>query len=199
MGLVVNKMMAQQESNALKLVKALHSKEIEPRVHFIKEIAQLENSNQADLYKKLSEAYITLFTSEEITNLLAFYNTALGKKVLENQNKLNSDVSTIAMRWEMEQQGIPFEEIEPPTIIDGKLVDANGVVLQDFNNQEFNPVKKAKEEDFPKINNLEDLKKIVVKDPNMISDHRLLLELLGEEEFKKLFNPEPQLPQGNPN
>jgi hypothetical protein len=43
--------------------------------------------------------YAKYFTGEEIRELLKFYQSALGKKLLEKQGKILEDVTTAAQKW----------------------------------------------------------------------------------------------------
>ena len=181
---LVNFIFAQTESKTLLLTKALNSKELEVRLHYIKDIRQQGNTNQInnyktsenDLYKKLSEVYQEFFTSEEIANMLTFYNTNLGKKIIENQEKIIEKTSLIKVNWEMKQQGIVIEEIVPPVF---EMASQKKELQKDV-------VQKVSE--IPKITNLEDLKKLINRQPDLMGNPRLFEEILGKQEFEKLYN-----------
>lgn len=199
--LATNTTIAQEASTALKLSKTLHAEKLESKIRFIQEVKKT-NETQGDkiatdnLYKKVAEAYTKTFTQEEIANMYTFYNSALGKKLLENQRKLNRDVSTIVMQWEMEQQVIDPENNQTSRIVNGKRVETDS--LRARKRKEMIAKRKAEREaPFPKINNLNDLKKLIEKQPYIVSDQRLLLELFGEEGVEKLRNPESRMLQQN--
>ncbi|MEP5603265.1 MAG: DUF2059 domain-containing protein, partial [Algibacter sp.] len=188
---------AQDTSTALKLAKTLHSKKIEQKTRFINEIKDKKIPNETsskaiteeDLYPKIAQAYTSLFTPEEITRMYAFYNSALGQKTAKNERQVNRDVSIIVRAWEMEQNGINREGRGNRRIVDGKGVEID--TLRARKRKEMIAKRKAERETpLPKINTLDDLKNLIEKQPRLISDRRLLLELFGEEGVKKLFNRE---------
>ncbi|GAA3647322.1 DUF2059 domain-containing protein [Flavivirga jejuensis] len=200
--LVVNTTIAQEVevSTALKLTKTLHSKKIEPKVRFIKEIKKTNETKDkktiADhLYKKISQIYTTVFTPEEITNMFAFYNSALGKKIAENERKVNREVSTIIRQWETDQLSI--EQRQTSKIVDERRrIETDS--LRALKRKELIAKRKAERETpLPKINNLDDLKKLIEKQPYIISDRRLLLELFGKKGLEKLRNPESRVLKEN--
>lgn len=58
------------------------------------------------LYDKLAELYMTEFTQSEIKELVAFYNTELGKKLSEKQLSLTEKGILLGQSWGMELQAI---------------------------------------------------------------------------------------------
>lgn len=58
------------------------------------------------LYNKLAELYMTEFTQKEIKELVAFYNTDLGKKLSEKQLSLTQNAMMLGQAWGMELQAI---------------------------------------------------------------------------------------------
>jgi hypothetical protein len=184
-----------KSSDAIILTKLIHGQQLGFRLDYIKQIKKLENPKEEEgkevslaLYKKIAEAYQQAFTAKELKELYTFYRTPLGKKLLESRDKLATEVSIIASKWEMEQQGIFIEEIAAPIYKDGKLTDTNGLVIEEV-------AVKTVEKVFPEIKNLQDLKKLLLKDPYMIADQRLLSAIIGKKEMEKLFNPEYLLPE----
>lgn len=58
------------------------------------------------LYEKLADLYMTEFTQDEIKELVAFYNTDLGKKLAEKQLSLTQKGMMLGQSWGMELQTI---------------------------------------------------------------------------------------------
>lgn len=58
------------------------------------------------LYDKLADLYMTEFTQSEIKELVAFYNTDLGKKLSEKQLSLTEKGIMLGQSWSMELQAI---------------------------------------------------------------------------------------------
>lgn len=72
-----------------------------------KEAYQKEaNATLDGLYDKLADLYMTEFTQEEIKELVAFYNTDLGKKLSEKQLSLTQKAMMLGQSWGMELQTI---------------------------------------------------------------------------------------------
>lgn len=72
-----------------------------------KEAYQKEaNATLDGLYEKLADLYMTEFTHDEIRELVAFYNTDLGKKLSEKQLSLTQKGMMLGQSWGMELQGI---------------------------------------------------------------------------------------------
>lgn len=64
------------------------------------------NATLDDLYDKLADLYMTEFTQEEIKELVAFYNTDLGKKLADKQLSLTQKGMMLGQSWGMELQAI---------------------------------------------------------------------------------------------
>lgn len=64
------------------------------------------NGTLDGLYEKMAELYMTEFNQEEIKELVAFYNTDLGKKLAEKQLGLTQKAMMFGQSWGMEVQGI---------------------------------------------------------------------------------------------
>ncbi|AUP79363.1 DUF2059 domain-containing protein [Flavivirga eckloniae] len=58
------------------------------------------------LYAKMAELYMAEFTLNEIKELVAFYNTDLGKKLAEKQLDLTQKAMSYGQTWGMKIQGI---------------------------------------------------------------------------------------------
>ena len=58
------------------------------------------------LYAKMAGLYMAEFTQDEIKELVAFYNTDLGKKLAEKQLGLTQKAMMFGQSWGMEIQGI---------------------------------------------------------------------------------------------
>ncbi len=64
------------------------------------------NGTLDGLYTKIANLYMAEFTQDEIKELVAFYNTALGKKLAEKQLDLTQKAMMFGQSWGMEVQGI---------------------------------------------------------------------------------------------
>jgi len=58
------------------------------------------------LYDKIAELYMSEFTQDEIKELVAFYNTNLGKKLAEKQLGLTQRAMMFGQSWGMEVSAI---------------------------------------------------------------------------------------------
>lgn len=58
------------------------------------------------LYVKMAELYMAEFTQGEIKELVAFYNTDLGKKLAKKQLELTQKAMAFGQSWGMEVQSI---------------------------------------------------------------------------------------------
>jgi hypothetical protein len=179
--------------DALKLATVCYEKELSQRLQFFAEVntmnpdktKKIETPNTDEVYNKLVLAYQELFTPQEISGLLAFYNSPLGAKMITKQTELQNKAMTIISYWEMKQNGVDMETLMPPVIEN----EAQFLARQQKEQEEQKEHASPKEKPFPKIANLEDLKKLVLKEPQLINDPRLLEEIIGKQEFEKLFSP----------
>jgi len=64
------------------------------------------NSTLDGLYSKMADLYMKEFNEDEIKELVAFYNTDLGKKLAEKQLGLTQKAMMFGQSWAMEVQGI---------------------------------------------------------------------------------------------
>ena len=104
--------------------------------------------------------------------------------LLERQSQLHSEISTVAFNWELEQQGISIDSLQLPVF--NKREDELMGLNTETNGEEVAP--KMEEIPLPKIEDLDDLKALIRKDPLMISDQKILLALFGQEELENLMN-----------
>ena len=58
------------------------------------------------LYSKMADLYMEEFTQDEIKELVAFYNTDLGKKLADKQLELTQKAMMFGQSWGMEVSGI---------------------------------------------------------------------------------------------
>jgi len=170
-----------QNSNAIKLVEYLHTKQINQAIENV-EIFSSDtlkiNAQVKELKTTLSKIYKD-YTNEEIQSLITFYNSSSGKKLLKSQELISSKILDEIYKWEAKTQGIdvvdedvPIIEIEPSLDLD----------LESTKKQVVKSNKTPKKEQ-PKINTLEDLKNLIKKDVNIIYDSFLLAKLLDLEEL----------------
>ena len=59
-----------------------------------------------DLYGQMAELYMAEFTQDEIQQLVAFYNTDLGKKLADKQLSLTQKAMGLGQSWGMKVQAI---------------------------------------------------------------------------------------------
>ncbi|MDN3593633.1 DUF2059 domain-containing protein [Zunongwangia endophytica] len=64
------------------------------------------NESLNGLYVKLAEIYREEFTEAEIDEILAFYDTPVGKKMVETTPKVMEKAMTVGQQWGVELQGI---------------------------------------------------------------------------------------------
>ena len=74
----------------------------ENRVEFKKEL----KASLKGLYVKLAEIYREEFTEDELDEILAFYDTPVGKKMVETTPKVMEKAMTVGQQWGMELQSI---------------------------------------------------------------------------------------------
>ena len=67
---------------------------------------QEANGTLVGLYDKMAELYMAEFTQDEIRELVAFYNTDLGKKLAEKQVGLSQKAMIFGQSWGMEVSAI---------------------------------------------------------------------------------------------
>lgn len=64
------------------------------------------NGTLEGLYNKMAALYMAEFSQEEVKELIAFYNTDLGKKLAKKQLGLTQKAMSYGQSWGMEVQGI---------------------------------------------------------------------------------------------
>ena len=67
---------------------------------------QEANGTLVGLYDKMADLYMAEFTQDEIRELVAFYNTDLGKKLAEKQVGLAQKSMSFGQSWGMEVSAI---------------------------------------------------------------------------------------------
>ena len=179
-----------QQTDVSKLVTLLHQQDMGFRLEMIREFQPLEDSKAKDsvaiaktLYTKIETLYETKFSAKEIKDLYTFYSSSLGTKLLQQQGQLQSEISNEAYNWELEQQGISMDSLQPSFLNDmeGELTALNTEM------NETEAAAKTEEIQLPKIENLDALKALVRKDPYIINDQNILLALFGQEGLDSLF------------
>ena len=180
-----------QETDASQLVKLLHQTDMDSRLEFLQQFQSVAPSEKMkdstalakSLYTGIEAVYQKQFTPKELKGLYAFYSSPLGTKLLQQQAQLNSEVSTVAYKWEMEQQGITVEDLETPIFNDkeDELMEPNAETIA----EEVAP--KVEKIPLPKIATLDDLKSLLRKDPFIIADQNILLALFGKKELDTVF------------
>jgi len=181
-----------QQTDASKLVTLLHQQEMGFRLEMIQQYQPTDPSGKTKdsvalaqtLYTGIEAVYQKQFTAKELEDLYAFYSSPLGANLLERQSQLHSEISTVAFNWELEQQGISIDSLQLPVF--NKREDELMGLNTETNGEEVAP--KMEEIPLPKIEDLDDLKALIRKDPLMISDQKILLALFGQEELENLMN-----------
>lgn len=184
---------------ALKVVDVLHKKEFNNTFNLPTKAndsianAKKEATYKKELRNKLAIEYSNQFNNDELNSLLTFYSSKVGEKVLKNKTKNSSTLSQLASNMEQKHMEAEFGivpinnelEIEQhePIVETASLNAANSA----------SPAAKLIEEDiYGEIKTLEDLKKILLKDPHLIPDITLVKKILGEDvDIDKLMFPEP--------
>lgn len=65
-----------------------------------------------DLYSKMAALYMKEFTHSEVKELVAFYNTDLGKKLATKQVVISQQGMALGQNWGFEVQGIAQKYVE---------------------------------------------------------------------------------------
>ena len=101
------------EQKAVKLIKLTSGQQFEvmtePIVKMIPEenreaFKKELNTSMKGLYKKIATVYTESFTEEELDKILAFYDTPVGKKMVEITPELTKKGMEIGQAWGMELQ-----------------------------------------------------------------------------------------------
>ena len=180
-----------QQTNVSKLVTLLHQQDMGFRLEMIAQYQPTDSTGimkdsvalSKMLYTKIETLYETKFSAKEIKDLYTFYSSSLGTKLLQQQGQLQSEISNETYNWEMEQQGISMDSLQPSFLNDmeGEFIAMN----TEMNETEV--AAKIEEIPLPKIENLDALKALVRKDPYIINDQNILLALFGQEGLDSLF------------
>jgi len=181
-----------QDTTVTKLVTLLHQQDMGFRLEMIQQFQPLETPSKVKdsaalaqaLYTKMEAVYQKQFSEKDLKDLYAFYSSPLGAKLLEQQDQLHSEISNVAFNWELEQQGISIDSLQPPVFNDTEreLIASNAETIEKKDPQ------KIEEIPLPEIEDLDDLKTLIRKDPLMIGDQKILLALFGQEELENLMN-----------
>lgn len=181
------------QDHSSKLVALLHQQDIDFRLELIQQVQSIIESSEKikdsttiakSLYSGIASVYKKQFTSKELKELYDFYSSPLGIKLIEQQGQLQSEISTVAYKWEMELQGISVDSLQL-SIFDDKddaeLIDPNVETVG------VEVVEKVEEKPLPNIATLEDLKALLRKDPFIITDQNILMALFGKEDLDSVF------------
>ena len=180
-----------QQTDVSKLVTLLHQQDMGFRLEMIEQYQPTNSTGimkdsialSKTLYTKIETLYETKFSAKEIKDLYTFYSSSLGTKLLQQQGQLQSEISNETYNWELEQQGISMDSLQPSFLNEkeGELIAMN----TEMNETEV--AAKIEEIPLPKIENLDALKALVRKDPYIINDQNILLALFGQDELDSLF------------
>ena len=103
------------QKKAIKLIELTSGQQFEiisePLVNQISEENREEFKKELQaslqgLYVKLAEIYREEFTEAELDEILAFYDTPVGKKMVETTPKVMEKAMTVGQQWGMELQSI---------------------------------------------------------------------------------------------
>ena len=185
-----------QETDVSKLVTLLHQQDMGFRLEMIEQYQPTNSTGimkdsialSKTLYTKIETLYETKFSAKEIKDLYTFYSSSLGTKLLQQQGQLQSEISNETYNWELEQQGISMDSLQPSFLNEkeGELIAMN----TEMNETEAAAI--IEEIPLPKIENLDALKALVRKDPYIINDQNILLALFGQEGLDSLFEQQMQ-------
>ena len=180
-----------QQTDASRLVKLIHQTDMDFRLELLQQFQPAEPSEKPkdstalakSLYTAIEAVYEKQFTPKELKDLYTFYKSPVGTKLLQQQAQLNSEISNVAYKWELEQQGITDEDLETPIFNDkdGELMESNAEVIAE------KVAPKVEEIPLPQIETLDDLKSLLRKDPFIIADQNILLALFGKKELDAVF------------
>lgn len=180
-----------QQTNASQLVKLLHQTDMDFRLELLQQFQSAEPSEKPkdstllakSLYTAIEAVYEKQFTPKELKDLYVFYSSPLGTKLLQQQAQLNSEISNVAYKWELEQQDISVDSLQLPIFNDkeGEFMEPNAEAIEE------EIAEKVEEIPLPQIETLNDLKTLLRKNPFIIMDQNILLALFGKKELDSLF------------
>lgn len=102
-----------KEAKAIRLIEMTSGQQFdimtEPLVKMIPEAKQEAfkkelNASTGDLYKKLAVVYTENFSEEELDQILAFYDTPVGAKMVKTTPELTKRAMEIGQQWGQELQ-----------------------------------------------------------------------------------------------
>ena len=180
-----------QQTDASRLVKLIHQTDMDFRLELLQQFQPAEPSEKPkdstalakSLYTAIEAVYEKQFTPKELKDLYTFYKSPVGTKLLQQQAQLNSEISNVAYKWELEQQGITDEDLET-TIFNNKEYEFMEPNAETIENE---VAEKVEEIPLPKIETLDDLKTLLRKDPFIIADQNILRALFGKKELEQLM------------
>ena len=170
-----------QENNVAQLIDLLHNQQIEMIAKSAEDFSPNANAsdivnNVIELKKQLSALYTKYYTSSEVESLVLFYKSKVGKKLLENQKRVNSKASKKIFKWESKLQGI--EIIEEDLTLENTEADFVDASVE----KELDKSRVTPKVILPKVNSIADLKKLIKEDGNILLDSQFLAQLLDVED-----------------
>ncbi|MCP9199848.1 DUF2059 domain-containing protein [Gramella sp. GC03-9] len=102
-----------KEAKAIKLIEMTSGQQFdimtEPLVNMVPEANQEAfkkelKASTGELYKKLATVYTDNFSEEELDQILAFYDTPVGEKMVETTPELTKKAMEIGQAWGQELQ-----------------------------------------------------------------------------------------------
>lgn len=181
--------MAQETSDAaaLGVIKNIYGNEVEAMMGYLHQQSE-QNSDVSDekstpktLYKRILNTYKKSFSDKELSELFAFYQSATGKKLLQQKDSIANAVSMHIFDQERELMEIEIPEpMDESTYL--KMIDS--IQTSEVKSDELMV------EVTPEINSLEDLQKHLKKHPYDVNNIDLLKAILGTEvDIDSLFMP----------
>ncbi len=178
------------DAEAISLIEQLHQPEIEKKLIYFVELQQQQSPNGNkivvdDLYRNIAKVYTKRFTSDELMEIHAFYNSPLGKKITTTRVQLQEEVTEVITNWEKKALGIE----DPPEMTEEEHIKMINSIKASYN-ADVLVKEEPEEESYPDIVALEDLRKILMDKPYLINDQKLLEKVLGPDvDIEKLFIP----------
>lgn len=163
------------------LVKLLHKDRIEKVTLMLPEPiidSGSVNSNtegHMELYKNISQKYEQRFKPTELKELINFYNSPTGKKLLKEYSSIMSDVNVLISNWEMRQLGMEEIGIAEDTI----LLQEEMLALEDIDTVIPQPTLILPKKETIKVESLDQLQALLKNNLNLFYDPIELSKLLN--------------------
>lgn len=183
---------ASTDNSALELATLLHKNKIERNALTNSEAKlnsttlNLNNKEYTELYKSISQKHAQRFKPTELKELINFYTSPLGKKLLHAYPLMMADANTLISKLQMKQLGME----EPNITEDPILLHEEKLVLEAANNNDFTSKSKKVQpkKAVVKVEALEQLQAILKNNPNLIYEPIELSQLLDISVVPNILN-----------